>query len=311
MHESVLLNETIEGLSLESNSESKIILVDGTLGRGGHSIEAFRKQSDIFVIGIDRDEDALTESRKKFEALGKKEHIDFELFLGNFSDMDKFVKPILQTTFQKEGKTSVDAIILDLGLSSPQIDSSGRGISFKNDEPLLMTMEKEVKEGSFTAQDIVNGWKEEDIANVIYAYGDERYARRIARGIVEVRETDPIKTTSQLVQVIEKSVPYMYRKGKIHPATRTFQALRIAVNDELGSLKKGLLVAESMLKPKGRLAIISFHSLEDRIAKTMIKEWQTKDLGMQSTKKPIEPGSEEVKRNPRSRSAKLRIFIKN
>ncbi|MDP1625111.1 MAG: 16S rRNA (cytosine(1402)-N(4))-methyltransferase RsmH [bacterium] len=305
MHESVLLKETIDGLELKEGE----VLVDGTLGRAGHSTEALRREKNIFLIGIDRDQDALDESRKKLADAGAKEGDGvgcFRLFLGNFSDMDKFAK--------EAGREQVDKIILDLGLSSPQIDVAGRGISFRKDEPLIMTMEKEPKPGAFTAQDIVNGWAEEDIANVIYAYADERYAKRIARGIVEARKEAPIMTTVRLVEVIEASVPFGYRNGpkmgKIHPATRTFQALRIAVNDELGSEKKGLAAAMSILRPGGRLAVISFHSLEDRIAKVAIKEWEAAGQGKQSTKKPIEPSEEEQKRNPRSRSAKLRIFIK-
>lgn len=300
MHESVLLQETIQGLELKPGQT----LVDGTLGRAGHTLAAFKAQSELFVIGIDRDQDAIDQSKARLEAEGKIDGKDFKLVLGNFSEMDKVLSG-------HGADAKADAIILDLGLSSPQIDSAGRGISFMKDEPLLMTMEKEPKPDSFTAQDIVNGWAEEDIANVIFAYGDERYARRIARGIVSAREVAPITTTSQLVEVIQSSVPFFYRKGKIHPATRTFQALRIAVNDELGSEKRGLVAAMSVLRPGGRLAVISFHSLEDRIAKTQMREWEAAGLGKQSTKKPIEPGDAEKMRNPRSRSAKLRIFIKN
>jgi 16S rRNA (cytosine1402-N4)-methyltransferase len=289
MHESVLLNETIEGLDLHKGD----VLVDGTLGRAGHSLEAFRREPGVCIMGIDRDEDALTESQVKLVHAGAK----FELFKGNFRDMDKFV-------------SKADKIILDLGVSSPHLDSSRRGFSFKNDEPLLMTMEKKVGKDTFTARDIVNGWAEEDIANVIYAYGEERYARRIAKRIVEARQENPIETTRELVEIIESAVPGMYRHGKIHPATRTFQALRIAVNDELASLKQGLNVAFHLLNPGGRLAVISFHSLEDRITKTIMKEWTKQGAGEQLSKKPITPTDEEARTNPRSRSAKLRIFIK-
>ena len=305
MHESVLLKETIDGLDLHDGD----VVVDGTLGRAGHSIEAMRQAAQvgakgIFIIGIDRDVDALKESEARLESAAKETGSKFKLFKGNFRDADKFTP-------------KADKIILDLGLSSPQFDSSGRGFSFKNDEPLLMTMEKEPSEDSFTAADIVNGWAEEDIANVIYAYGEERYARRIARAIVAEREArkarneKPIETTGELVAIIEGAVPSMYKRGKIHPATRTFQALRIAVNDELGSLKVALNKAMGLLSPHGRIAVISFHSLEDRIVKVAMKEWQKEGLGEPLTKKPITPSDAEIMRNPRSRSAKLRIFIKN
>ncbi len=290
MHESVLLQETIDGLDLKPGD----VLVDGTLGRAGHSLEAFRREPGIRIVGIDRDEDALDESQAKLVHAGAK----FELFKGNFRDMDKFV-------------AKADKVVLDLGVSSPHLDSSRRGFSFKNDEPLLMTMDKNPGKDAFTARDIVNGWAEEDIANVVYAYGEERYARRIARAIVEQRQAQPIETTRELVEVIESAVPGMYRHGKIHPATRTFQALRIAVNDELGSLKQGLSRAMELLGPGGRMAVISFHSLEDRIVKVAMKEWQKEGKGEQLTKKPIVPTDAEMARNPRSRSAKLRIFIKN
>ncbi|MBX4209200.1 16S rRNA (cytosine(1402)-N(4))-methyltransferase RsmH [Candidatus Parcubacteria bacterium] len=299
MHESVLLKETIEGLDIRPGD----VVVDGTLGRAGHAIEAAKsaraKGGDAFIVGIDRDSDALAESEAKLKSAG----IEAKLFKGNFRDMGEFVS--------KAGKSSADKIILDLGVSSPHIDSSGRGFSFKKDEPLLMTMEKEPTADSFTARDIVNGWAEEDIANVIYAYGEERYARRIAKAIAARRTDRPIETTSDLVSVIESAVPGMYKRGKIHPATRTFQALRIAVNDELGSLKKGLDAAFGALSQGGRLAVISFHSLEDRIVKTAMKEWAKAGRGEQLAKKPVAPGDEEIARNPRSRSAKLRIFIKN
>jgi 16S rRNA (cytosine1402-N4)-methyltransferase len=295
MHESVLLHETLDALALAAGD----VLIDGTLGRAGHSVEAAKKAPGIFIIGIDKDEDAIVESKAKLESCGAQ----FRLFKGSFEKMDEFL--------QEAGRPAANKILLDLGLSSPHLDSSGRGFSFKNEEPLLMTMEKEPGKDAFTAYDIVNGWKEEDIANVIYAYGEERYARRIAKKIIESREVSPISTTSALVSVIESAVPGMYKRGKIHPATRTFQALRIAVNDELGGLKRTLTKSIGILAPKGRIAVISFHSLEDRIVKTAMKEWEKEGTGKQFTKKPLTPAEEEMRRNPRSRSAKLRVFIKN
>lgn len=295
MHESVLLHESLDALELKAGET----LVDGTLGRAGHSLEAIKRVPTIFIVGIDKDEDALTESRVKLEAAGA----NFKLFKGNFDGIETFLR--------EAGKTGADKIILDLGVSSPHLDSSGRGFSFRSEEPLLMTMEKNPSEDAFTAHDIVNNWAEEDIANVIYAYGEERYARRIARKIVEERENSSIETTFDLVRIIESAVPGMYKHGKIHPATRTFQALRIAVNDELGSLRRGLSKSLDTLNPGGRMAIISFHSLEDRIVKIAMKEWEKDGLGKPLTKRPIEPSEEETSRNPRSRSAKLRVFIKN
>jgi 16S rRNA (cytosine1402-N4)-methyltransferase len=297
MHESVLLQETIDGLDLHAGD----VLVDGTLGRGGHTIAALKKVPGITVIGLDRDQDAIDESKAKLTAAGFVEGKDFTLVLSNFRDMDKALATV--------GKTA-NKIMLDIGVSSPHLDSSGRGFSFRKDEPLLMTMEKEVSESAFTARDIVNGWKEEDIANVIYAYGEERYSRRIAAAIVEARETAPIETTFQLAEIIKGAVGKLYRLQKIDPSTRTFQALRIAVNDELGSLKQGLNVALATLAAGGRLAVISFHSLEDRIVKVAFKEAEKEGKGKQSTKKPIVPTEDEMRANPRSRSAKLRIFIK-
>ncbi|HEY9481278.1 MAG TPA: 16S rRNA (cytosine(1402)-N(4))-methyltransferase RsmH [Candidatus Paceibacterota bacterium] len=293
MHESVLLQETIDGLELRDGD----VVVDGTLGRAGHSIEMV-KRVKVRLIGIDRDAQAIEESRAKLSAAGA----NFELHQGNFADM----KSILAYA----GVEHVNKVILDLGVSSPQIDSSGRGFSFKENEPLSMTMEREPSADAFTARDIVNGWAEEDIANVIYAYGEERYARRIARGIVTAREIAPIETTHQLVEIIQRSVPFMYRHGRIHPATRTFQALRIAVNDELRSIERGLDATLSVLQPEGRIAVISFHSLEDRIVKERFRKWEGEGTGKQATKKPIVPSEAEIERNPRSRSAKLRIFIR-
>jgi 16S rRNA (cytosine1402-N4)-methyltransferase len=295
MHEPVLLQETIDGLDLKPGD----IFVDGTLGRAGHSLAAWKREPGIKLIGLDRDEQALEESKAKLETAGAKA----DLIQGNFRDMDKLLA--------KAGIESADKILLDIGVSSPHLDSSGRGFSFRKEEPLVMTMERTVADTAFTARDIVNSWKEEDIANVIYAYGEERYSRRIAKAIVEAREENPIETTTDLVAIIEGAVPGSYRKGKIHPATRTFQALRIAVNDELGALKQGLAAALSVLAPGGRLAVISFHSLEDRIAKQAMKDWEKAGQGKQATKKPIVPSEEEMDRNPRSRSSKLRIFIKN
>jgi 16S rRNA (cytosine1402-N4)-methyltransferase len=197
------------------------------------------------------------------------------------------------------------------------LENSGRGFSFVKDEPLLMQMKnfankstKEDPSPEITAQDVVNEWEETSLADIIYGYGQERYARRIARGIVEARKSKRIATTKELVEIILKSVPAVYRRGKIHPATRTFQAIRIAVNDELGALSEGLEKSFAGLESGGRLAVISFHSLEDRIVKKFYKEKQDKEIGKIINKKVITASEEEIRSNPRSRSAKLRIIEK-
>jgi 16S rRNA (cytosine1402-N4)-methyltransferase len=299
MHESVLLHETIGSLELVPGD----VVVDGTLGRAGHALEALRVEPGIFLIGIDRDEQAIEESTAKLSSVTKR----FRIFSGNFRDMDRFVAEASAET----GKAKADKIILDLGISSPHLDSSGRGFTFQKDEPLLMTMKRDLGDSDFTARDIVNGWEEEDIANVLYAYGDERYSRRIAKAIVAAREVSPIETTFELVDVIRGAVPGSYRAGKINPATRSFQALRIAVNDELGSLRQGLATGLSALAPGGRMAVISFHSLEDRIVKNFMRDAEKEGKGKSLTKKPMVPTDEEMSRNPRSRSSKLRVFIRN
>ena len=208
------------------------------------------------------------------------------------------------------GIGKVNRIMLDLGLSSDQFETSGRGFTFKNDEPLLMTFSKNPDVDDLTAGYIVNNWSEASIADIIFGYGEERYARKIAKGIVSYRQKKKIETTGELVEIINQSVPGMYKRGRIHPATRTFQALRIAVNDELNTLKEGLAKGFDRLEKGGRMAVISFHSLEDRIVKHFNIE--KKELGLANiiTKKPIEASEEEIQNNPRSRSAKLRIIEK-
>lgn len=292
-HIPVLLHETIDGLAIAPSD----IIIDGTIGRGGHALLALSRATRGFLIGIDEDESAIEESRAILAPYSGR----FELFRGNFRDMRSYLNRV--------GKSSADKVILDLGVSSPQIDSSGRGFSFRKDEPLMMTMRRDLDGETLTARDIVNDWAEEDIANVIYGYGEERYARRIARAIVLARASSPIETSRALAEIVESAVP---SRGyhRIHPATQTFQALRIAVNDELASLRKGLSEALSILSPLGRIAVISFHSIEDRIVKEVFRAAVANGDGHSLTKKPIVPSKEEVARNPRSRSAKLRIFIK-
>jgi 16S rRNA (cytosine1402-N4)-methyltransferase len=244
------------------------------------------------------DADALARSKQRFEHLDAK--IDF--VQGNFRTIDA----ILDTL----GISTVNSILLDIGLSSNQLEESGRGFSFQNNEPLQMTFGKDVQEGDTTAETVVNEWSEDTLETIIRGFGEERYAGRIARAIVEAREIDPIKTTHELTSIIASAVPMRYKKGKIHPATRTFQAIRIAVNQELQALEEGLQKGFERLAPNGRMAVISFHSLEDRIVKNYFKKLITEGTALGITKKPITPGEQELSHNRRSRSAKLRIIEK-
>ncbi|MBP9701430.1 MAG: 16S rRNA (cytosine(1402)-N(4))-methyltransferase RsmH [Candidatus Pacebacteria bacterium] len=283
IHTTVLLHESIDGLNLHKGS----IYLDGTLGSGGHSEYALEKGAT--VIGLDQDLEAIERSKKRLKG--------GTFIQENYRNLDIALASL------KIAK--IDAFMLDLGLSSDQFETSGRGFTFQKDEPLLMTFKKNVTEEDLTASEIVNTWDEANIADIIYGYGDERYSRRIAKSIVESR---PIKTTFELVEAIKLGTPNAYHRGRIHPATRTFQALRITVNDEINTLKEGLRKGFEALNPGGRMAVISFHSIEDRVTKRFFKEKQSEATIL--TKKPIVPSDEEKVRNPRSRSAKLRIIEK-
>jgi 16S rRNA (cytosine1402-N4)-methyltransferase len=294
VHRTVLFNETIEGLNLNPNS----VVLDATFGGGGHSRGICERYKKVKIIALDQDKGAFGKGESKFKDLG----CDITFVNRNFRDLDK--------ALEEEKIDEVDGIIFDLGLSSDQLENSGRGFSFTKDEPLLMTMKENPKEEDLTAIDVVNTWSEENIANIIYGYGEEKFSRRIARGIIEARKEKKIETTGDLVKIIENSVPGIYKRGKIHFATRTFQALRIAVNDELGALEAGLKKGFHSLKKGGRMAVISFHSLEDRITKKFFKELDNQKKGKLINKKPILAKEEEIKENKRSRSAKLRIIEK-
>ncbi len=294
LHVPVLLQTVIDGLSIEDGN----IIVDATVGGGGY-MKAFceRVGKSGHVIGFDEDDAALTRAKEACaHALCTTTFVH-----KNFRNMKEALMDL--------GITSVDGIAFDLGVSSFQIEDSGRGFSFLRDEPLAMTLSENPATRPFTAEDIVNRWEEEVIANVIFGYGEERYARRIAKAIVEVRKKSPITTTGQLVEIIKNATPARYAHGPIHPATRTFQALRIAVNDELGALTEGLAAAYEMVKPGGRIVAVSFHSLEDRIVKNFFRERALEGATV-ITKKPLTPTFEEQRQNPRSRSAKLRILQK-
>lgn len=295
IHETVLLHETVDGLNLKKGA----IVFDGTLGGGGHSVYiAEQFGSDVKIIAVDRDSEALKRAEERLKIL----KANYTLILSDYRHIDKVLES------QKIEK--VDGIILDLGLSSNQLDESGRGFSFKNDEPLFMTFASPSDSPLVTAQTILNTWGEQTLADIIYAYGDERYAKRIARKIVESREEEEIKTTHQLVEIIRQAVPATYRHGKIHFATKTFQAIRITVNDELGALQDGLKKGFEKLSSGGRMSVISFHSGEDRIVKNYFRDKTKSKEGILINKKIIEPSGEETKMNPRSRSAKLRIIEK-
>jgi len=288
VHKSVLLKETIDGLNLVDGAT----VLDATFGGGGHSLEICKRYKNVTIIALDQDAGALERAKEKFK------------------DVDAKITFLNRNFRQIDDLKTVDAIIFDLGLSSDQLEISGRGFSFTKDEPLLMTMKESPNDEDLTAKEIVNTWEERNLADIIYGYGEERFSRRIAKAIVEARKENEIKTTFELVKIIEGSVPGSYKRGKIHFATRTFQALRIAVNDELGALEEGLAGGLKILKNEGRMGVISFHSLEDRIVKRFFREMKDEGKIKIINKKPIIAGKEELILNKRSRSAKLRIIEK-
>ena len=289
MHIPVLLKEVLSGLVIKRGE----IFLDCTAGSGGHCGAVCRQLgSSVKIIAIDQDEDAI--SRVKEELFP----CDGIFKVGNFRNLGR----ILDDT----GINQPNKILFDLGLSSNQLEESHRGFSFQRNEPLLMTFEKNPLDYRSTAAGIVNGWSQEEITDILQRFGEERWARKIAEAIITERKNKPITTSQQLAELIIKIVP----RGKIHPATKTFQALRIAVNDELNTLTEGLRQSFQRLAPNGRLAVISFHSLEDRIVKFFFKDKEKENLGKILTKKPIVPTAEEITKNGRARSAKLRIIEK-
>lgn len=293
-HIPVLLHEVIGGV----RAVPGMVVLDATVGGGGYTKalgNAVGKSGT--VIGLDRDGRTLAMVREKLD-------VPCTLFL----EQEDFRN--LDLVLERLGIPNIDGATFDLGLSSLQLEESGRGFSFLRDEPLQMTFADVSETAAFTAADVVNTWKEEDIANVLFGYGEERYARRIAKEIVTTREKTPIEMTSVLVDCVKRAVPGRYRNGKIHPATKTFQALRIAVNDELNALSEGLQKAYTALATGGRMAVVSFHSLEDRIVKQYFRARAEDENATIITKKPIVPTKEEITVNPRARSAKLRILEK-
>ena len=302
-HIPVLLCESLDGLNIKPNGT----YVDGTLGRAGHALEIAKKLTGGRLVAIDRDEDAIEEAK----ALLSDYRDRTTLTHGNFRDIANILND--------EGIETVDGMIFDLGVSSPQLDDAARGFSYQNDTSLDMRMDKSE---SLTAFEIVNNWNEEELRKVFYEYGEERYSRSIARGIVKKRTTVPIETTFQLNDIITSAMPAAARRETQHPSKRCFQALRIAVNDELGSINELLDAAPSLLKPEGRICVISFHSLEDRLVKRAFLAAAKGCICPKGvpvcvceitptlkviTRKPITADKDEADNNPRARSAKLRI----
>ncbi len=293
-HVPVLLKESVEGLDIKPHS----LVIDATLGAGGHSSEIARTYESVRIVGFDLDAHALTLASNSIKEVGG----TLVPIQANFRTMD--------VACEQRGILQADAILFDFGISSMELGESGRGFSFKYDEPLLMTLQNPIEEHTLTARDVVNSMREDELANVIFNYGEERFSRQIAEAIVTARRKQKIETTFELAEIIRKAVPTFYRNGRINPATKTFQALRIYVNDELGAIEEGLAKAWKLLAPNGRIATITFHSLEDRIVKNYFKKLKEESGAHIITKKPIAPTREEIKNNPRSRSAKLRIIQK-
>ena len=302
-HVSVLLDECIENLAIKPDG----IYVDGTLGLGGHSYEIASRLTTGRLIGIDRDETAIARAGERLAPFAGK----ITLVHGNFSDTASILDDL--------GIDAVDGMLFDLGVSSPQLDEAERGFSYMNDAPLDMRMDSE---DSLSAYEVVNTWPEDRLNRILWDYGEERYARRITNAILAARATKPIESTLELVDIIKSAMPAAALREKQHPAKRTFQAIRIAVNDELGAISTMMETAPDKLRVGGRLCVISFHSLEDRIIKTAIaarengctcpREAPVCTCGFVQTlksvkRKPILPSEEEIKTNPRSRSAKLRV----
>lgn len=302
-HVSVLLNECIENLNIKPSG----IYLDGTLGMGGHSYQIASRLTTGRLICIDRDETAIERAGKRLAPFADK----ITLVHGNFCDAAQILDSL--------AIPEVDGMLFDLGVSSPQLDETWRGFSYMHDAPLDMRMDSE---DSLSAYEVVNTWPEDRLNRILWDYGEERYARRITNAILAARATKPIESTLELVDIIKSAMPAAALREKQHPAKRTFQAIRIAVNDELGAISTMMETAPDKLRVGGRLCVISFHSLEDRIVKTAIaarengctcpREAPVCTCGFVQTlksvkRKPILPSEEEIKTNPRSRSAKLRV----
>lgn len=295
MHQPVMVKEVVTLLGVQPGD----VCIDGTLGGGGHAVALMKAAGESgFLLGIDRDEQAVERTRERLNDLGR-----CRLVKGNYADMREIA--------ESNGMESVDRILLDLGMSSFQVDEAERGFSFMNDGPLDMRMDRAA---GLTAADIVNTFPEDELVATIRTLGEERFARKIAGAIVSARTEAPILTTGRLAEVVAGAVGG--RRGRIHPATRTFQALRIEVNSEITSLEKGLSAGCDLLAKGGRMAVISFHSIEDRIVKRYFAGQSGAGDNINGptlervTRKPVTASAEEISANPRSRSAKLRVVQK-
>ena len=302
-HVPVLLHECLEGLNIRPGG----IYVDGTLGRAGHALAIADQLTTGLLIGIDRDATAIKEAGERLEPFSENVRLVHE----NFRDIGAILDGL--------GIDRVDGMLFDLGVSSPQLEEAERGFSYMQDAPLDMRMDRSAAR---TAREVVNTWSQERLRQILFEYGEERYAPRIAKAIAAARKTEELATTGQLVEVIKSAMPGSALREKQHPAKRSFQAIRIAVNDELGAVEDMLEAAVERLKPGGRLAVISFHSLEDRLVKNAVRRREKgctcpRDFPICAcgfvptmravTRKAIRPGAEEIENNPRARSAKLRV----
>ncbi|CCX36899.1 s-adenosyl-methyltransferase MraW [Clostridium sp. CAG:1013] len=303
-HKPVLFEETIDSLAIRPEG----IYIDGTMGGGGHSEAILKRLTTGTLLSIDQDPDAIKAAGERLKKYPQSVRVR-----GNFAQMGEIAKA--------QGIDAVDGVLMDIGVSSYQLDTPERGFSYHHDAPLDMRMSQEGP----SAKDLVNTLEERELADIIFRYGEDRSARRIAQGICQAREKASIETTAQLAEIIKESVPAAVRRAEGHPARKTFQALRIAVNGELDRLQEGLAAGFQLLKPGGRLAVITFHSLEDRIVKQQMQEWcqgcicpkdfpvcvcGRKPQGKLVYKKGLAPSPKEVEENPRARSARLRVIEK-
>lgn len=292
-HDTVLLQESVDGLVIVPND----VVVDATLGGAGHFRALLAKLGpEGTILGIDADQDALARAQEVVDQIPLDVRPTVRLVNGNFRDLEEILD---------REKLTPTKVLFDLGWSGFQL-ANGRGFSFRADEPLLMTYGD--PEASTTAGDLVNHLSEESLADLLWSLGEERFAKSIARSIVARREDEEIRTTHQLVAAIEAGTPSWYQHRRLHPATKTFQALRIAANDELGAIREGVGAALKLVPAGGRVAVITFHSIEDRIVKGMLRDAAQEGKGTLPSRKPIVPSPEECKANPRARSGKLRLF---
>ena len=289
MHQPVMLDEVVSSLNLKPGH----VVLDATIGGGGHAGEILKRiMPGGRLIGLDADDEAIkiaSENLKEFAG-------SFKLINENFRNLDRVLS--------KESIKSLNAVLLDIGVSSFQLDNKDRGFSIKGPAPLDMRMDRRL---TLSAFDIINRYKESDLSDIIYRYGEERFARRIARRIVQERSVRPIETTADLSEIVRRAIGSRKKYFRIDPATKTFQAIRIVVNDEMGALEEGLKKAVSWLDIGSRIAVITFHSLEDRIVKNLFKGYAGLGVLKIITKKPLGPSPEETAANPRSRSGRLRV----